>query len=91
MSVDVSPVLDTSIVVQTQFLGDDKRYDTSLQALPEHQQSPHTSVAVLERMDAPRELIVGDSRKSLSVAVLKLQTDMPNYRQVFISKHDVKI
>ena len=35
ITVGVTPVLDAAIVIETQVLGDDKRYVRALQALPE--------------------------------------------------------
>ena len=37
IAVGITPVLDTSIIVQTQFVGDDKRHLCVLQTLPEEQ------------------------------------------------------
>ena len=52
ITVDFTPVLDASVIEQAQILRDDKWNDARLQTLPKQQQSPDTTVAVLERMDA---------------------------------------
>ena len=44
-------MLKTSVVIQTQFVGDDKGHLRVLQTLPEKQQTPHAAIAVLEWMD----------------------------------------
>lgn len=51
IAVSVSPITDTSVVVQAQFIGNDKRHLGILQTLPEKKHTPHTTVTVLEWMD----------------------------------------
>lgn len=51
IAVGLTPVLDAAIIEETEFIRDDKRYNTVLQALPEKQQAPYASVAVLEWVD----------------------------------------
>ena len=49
--VDVSPFTKTAIVEHLQFIGDDKGNDATAKAFLEHDEAPHTTVAVLERMN----------------------------------------
>ena len=57
IAVDVAPFAKTAVVKQFQVIRDDERDDAVRQAFLEQDQSPHTAIAVLERMD-PLELLV---------------------------------
>jgi hypothetical protein len=50
--VNVSPLAQSAIIEELEVVGDDERHDVTGQTLLEHEQSPHSTVAVLERMDA---------------------------------------
>ena len=50
VAVDVAPFTKPSIVEHLQLVGDDKRYDGAMQAFLEHDETAHTTIAVLERM-----------------------------------------
>ena len=51
IAVGIPPILNTAVVVEAQFVGNNKRHLCVLQTLPEEQQAPHTTVAILKRMD----------------------------------------
>ena len=51
VAVDVAPFAKAAIVEHLEFVGDDKRYDAAVQALLEHDETPHTTIAVLERVN----------------------------------------
>ena len=50
-SVDVAPLPQTAIIEKLEVVGDDERHNTVSQTLLEHQQTSHTTIAVLERMN----------------------------------------
>ena len=50
-AVDVAPLLQTAIVEKLEVVCDDERHNVVCQTLLEHQQTSHTTVAVLERMN----------------------------------------
>ena len=52
ITVDMPPILQSTIIKQAQVLTDDKRDDVVLQALPKYQHSPYAAIAVLKRMNA---------------------------------------
>lgn len=52
VSLYLSPVLYATIVKKAQVFGNNKWYNPSLQALPEHHQSAYTTVAILKWVNA---------------------------------------
>ena len=52
VTIGVAPLLKPPVVEQTKLLGNDERHDASLQAHPEHEQSAHTPIPILEGVDA---------------------------------------
>ena len=57
IAVDMAPFAKTAVVKQFQVVRDDERDDSVSQAFLEQDQTPHTAISVLERMD-PLELLV---------------------------------
>ena len=48
IAIDMTPFFYATVIKEAQVFGDDEWHDTILQALPKHQQSPNTTVAVLK-------------------------------------------
>ena len=57
IAVDMAPFAEAPLVKQFQVIRDDEWDDSVRQAFLEQDQTPHTAISVLERMD-PLELLV---------------------------------
>lgn len=75
ISVDLSPFIEPTIVVELQLLSDDERNYVVRQALLEHQESSDPAVAVLERVDALELAVKVDDvfKRHLSFCVVAFQ------------------